>query len=206
MTLFDADGPFAHRLSRVADIFLLNILWVICSLLVFTVGAATIALYYGMMKIHNNEDDGTVAMFFRSFKRNFKQGCCLTLIFLGTALFIWVDIQLCQSLNDILRMPVTLVLALLMVECGAIFSYAFPLVARFDNTIMTTLKNARALSFRHPIKTLLLLLVNVFPLALLVLLPNTFVMTIPLWITFGFAILAMSNTKRLLQVFDQYAD
>ena len=75
--------------------------------------------------------------------------------------------------------------------------------ARFDNTIMTTLKNARALSFRHPIKTLLLLLVNVFPLALL---PNTFVMTIPLWITFGFAILAMSNTKRLLQVFDQYAD
>lgn len=78
--------------------------------------------------------------------------------------------------------------------------------ARFDNTIMTTLKNARALSFRHPIKTLLLLLVNVFPLALLLLLPNTFVMTIPLWITFGFAILAMSNTKRLLQVFDQYAD
>ena len=48
--LFSLDGKLFHILSRIADLILLNVLWLLSSLPIITIGASTTALYYVMLK------------------------------------------------------------------------------------------------------------------------------------------------------------
>lgn len=49
--IFNMDNPFWVAMGRVFDIFVLNCLWLLCCLPVFTIGPATTGLYYGMFGI-----------------------------------------------------------------------------------------------------------------------------------------------------------
>ena len=49
--LFDLENPVMVFLGRLADLVWLNILYIICCIPVFTIGAATSALYYVTMKM-----------------------------------------------------------------------------------------------------------------------------------------------------------
>ena len=74
MNLFKYDSALSNGLARVIDLLILNILWIICSLPVITLGAATTVLYYSMLKIAREKDCGITKMFFHSFFQNLKQG------------------------------------------------------------------------------------------------------------------------------------
>ncbi len=50
------DNVVMRALSRLCDFMLLNILWVVCSIPLFTIGASTTALYTVMLKIVRNEE------------------------------------------------------------------------------------------------------------------------------------------------------
>ena len=77
---FDLDNVVWRTIDKIGKIFLLNLLWLICSLSVFTIGASTTALIYTSMKLSDNEGYWH-QNFFSSFKENFKQATAL--------LFIW---------------------------------------------------------------------------------------------------------------------
>ena len=53
---FNMDSPVMNFLGRVADLVWLNILYIICCLPIFTIGAATSALYYVTMKMVADEE------------------------------------------------------------------------------------------------------------------------------------------------------
>ena len=63
-------------------LLVVNALWVICSLPIFTIGASSCAACYVCLKLLNEEDGNVVSWFFKSFKENFKQG---TIIWLFSA-------------------------------------------------------------------------------------------------------------------------
>ncbi len=70
--LFDVENPVFQAIYTVGKIAMLNFMWLICSLPVFTMGASTTALIYACMKLHRRE--GYIwSNFFTSFKENFKQ-------------------------------------------------------------------------------------------------------------------------------------
>ena len=68
MKFLNYDSPVMQFLSRFGDFMLLNVLWIICSLPIVTIGVSTSAYYYCMMKIVRDSDSGILAMFFHSFK------------------------------------------------------------------------------------------------------------------------------------------
>ena len=55
--LFDLDNPVMRFLSKVADVLTLNLLFLLCSIPVFTIGASTTALYYCFFKMKDNEEE-----------------------------------------------------------------------------------------------------------------------------------------------------
>ena len=69
----------------------LNLLWILCSLPVFTIGASTTALYYVTLKMVQDEESNITAMFFRAFRENFRQATTLWLIMLGIGLLLAGD-------------------------------------------------------------------------------------------------------------------
>ena len=74
------DNVITRALSKICDMICLNVLWVICSIPIVTIGASTTALYTVMLKMVRNEEGYIFRGFFKAFKENFKQSTIIWLI------------------------------------------------------------------------------------------------------------------------------
>lgn len=151
--LFNMTNPFWSFMAKLLDVIVLHFFWFVCCLPIVTIGPATVALYYTLMKEARDEGDAYYRMFFRAFKENFKHGFPLGIIFLIGAVALgyaaYLDysmyIQTAQFYWDVLKYVCIL---LLLVWIG-IFEYAFPLAARFENKTIKTLENGFFFSLKY---------------------------------------------------------
>ena len=65
--LFNLDSGFSKFMNRVSDLFLLNILWVICSIPIITIGASTTALYSVNLNLLSENEGHITKAFFKAF-------------------------------------------------------------------------------------------------------------------------------------------
>lgn len=164
--IFDMDSPVMRILNRVADLLILNILMMVCCIPVITVGASFTAMHYVILKMIRGEEGYLFRGFFKSFVRNFKQA---TLIWLLMLLMIAVYVGDSVIFNySGLTFPRALVIAVVAIGVIVLLiaMYVFPLLARFDNTIRNTLKNAALIAFANLPKTLLMAVFYVLPLVI----------------------------------------
>ena len=89
--LLEIDGPVMQLITKIVYAVWLNILWFICCLPVFTVGASTTALFYVTLKIARNEEGAVTRAFFHSFKENFRQATVIWLILLAVGILLGID-------------------------------------------------------------------------------------------------------------------
>lgn len=204
MSIFKIGSPIFNGLSRIFDFLLLNLLWILCSIPIITIGASTTALYYCMMKINREKDSGIVGMFFSSFRQNLKQGCILTIIFIFSGIVLFIDVQACKLMDGVFKNIIIIILLALAIIWGAMISYAFPLLAQFDNTVKNTLKNSLLLAISNIKKTIPIFILNAIPIVVFLRLPYIFVFCLPLLFTLGVALIAFINSKMLIGVFDKY--
>ena len=71
---------------------LLNILFLVCSLPIFTIGASFTAMYYVTLKLAENEEGYIARGFLKSFKQNFKQATIIWLILLFFGIVLVLDL------------------------------------------------------------------------------------------------------------------
>ena len=204
MKFLRIDSPIYTLLTRIVNIVLLNVLWVLCSIPIVTMGAATAALYYTMLKINRDEDTLITEMFFRAFRQNLKQGSGLTILFVVSGVLLYADYNIYKSMEGTMSSIALAGLVLLVVVWGMIFSYAFPLLAQFDNTMIQTLKNAFFLSVINFKKTIIIFVMNAIPFVIFLKFPYAFVMYLPIFLTIGFSFIAYINSKLFIKVFRGY--
>ena len=60
-------------LIRIFDLIVLNILWLVCSVPIVTIGASTTALYSVMLKVVAGEEGYIMKGFFKAFQVSFRQ-------------------------------------------------------------------------------------------------------------------------------------
>ena len=89
---FNYDNPVWRFIGKLGDLVLLNLLWLVCCIPVFTAGAATTAVYYVTLKLVRDEDDSTIKSFFRSFIQNFKQATAIWLLILLAGSLVAFDL------------------------------------------------------------------------------------------------------------------
>ena len=145
----------------------LNLLWMVCSLPIITIGASTTALYYACLKIVREEDFSAASLFFRSFKQNFKQATVLWLILLAAAVILAGDGYILWHLrtNSIGAPAVIWTLLLAIVIAAAVIYvivllHIFPLLASVDNTNIAMLKNAFLIGTHYLFSTILMFAVH----------------------------------------------
>ena len=136
MRLFSYDSKFSQIMLKLCYGCYLNLLWMVCSLPVFTAGAATAALYDVTLRIAREEDPPLTTRFFRAFRENFRQATILWLILLGVGALLGADAyilyHLYKSTAGMVSVICTLGLALIIVAAIAyviVLIYVFPLVA-----------------------------------------------------------------------------
>ena len=156
--LIDPDRPLMAFITKMAYSTYLNILWLICCLPIVTIGASTTALFYVTLKMAEDRDDGLTGMFFRAFRQNFLPATKLWLVLLGTGAFLAMDGYIVWHIWS-QSIFWTLVAALLIVAAivyAVVLLYAFPQLARFENTTFGILKTALLVGLRYLVCTLLM--------------------------------------------------
>ena len=140
--IFDMENPVMRAMGIAADLLILNALTVLCCLPVLTAGAAYTALNDVALRIVRGDDPYLVRTYFRSFRKNLKQGSALGIIFLLAAAILITDDRVAAASAPVLRV-FTIAAAIVIL---AVALYAFALLARYENTLWGTVKNAVALS------------------------------------------------------------
>ena len=72
MSIFSYESKFSQTLMFLADLSILNMVFVLCCLPIFTIGAAQAALYSGIRTLQDPEnDESPVKAFFKAFRTGF---------------------------------------------------------------------------------------------------------------------------------------
>ena len=199
--LFSPDSRFMRVMSRVADLVLLNLCYLLTCVPLFTIGAASAALYTVCFRF--GTDAGVIRSYFRAFRENFKRGTGVWLIVLlcgGAALVnAWVFYAMPGGLRFL-----SVLFAILLVLALLVFGYAFPLLSQFADGVWPTLRNALILSLGYLPRSLLITAVNVFPFALMLADFYLFLQAAFLWTVLYFSLAAYVDTFLLKGVFAPY--
>ena len=200
--LFSLDSPAMRFFGEVFDLILLNIITVACCLPVFTAGAAMMAMHYVLFHKVNNQDEGVVRPFFKSFRENFVQATVIWFLLLAAAALIAADIRIRNvSPESFLGQGIGTFMLLPIIVLVFIFIYVFPILSRFANTTLRTIANSLVTALVYFPRTILMAAVlDSYALALW----NFPLRLTPLLLLFGFVfpwyICALLYKKPLLDM------
>jgi uncharacterized membrane protein YesL len=97
---FDYDSPIIRFLNKGADLLILNILFIVCSLPVVTIGASLTAMYAVNLRSVRYGDGYVVQTFFKSFKQSFVQATIAWIIVAACGLLIFFDIRFWSVMGE----------------------------------------------------------------------------------------------------------
>ena len=197
--VFNYEGPVFSSLSRLADLFWLNLLFIVCCIPIVTIGAATTALYYVTLKMAKDEEGYITKSYFRSFKRNFAQATVIWAMFLFVATILMFDFRIAGGSDGSMSNVIVVAVFAMVIVVAMVLTYVFPILAKFDNTVLNTVKNAFLISIRHLPYTILMIVISIVPVVLIWFFPALLILVLIM-----FSAVAYINSKFLSKIFALY--
>ncbi len=202
MKFFAYDSPLMNSLSRLTDLVVLNVFFIICCLPVVTIGAATSALYSAMFKLKSDEGQ-PYKQFFIAFKRDFKQSTIFFILYTLLIAFIVFDIYVVLMIDIGFEIVFFSVLGLVGITAILTSCWFYPLNAKFENNLKTQMLNSLRISLAKLPISFLMAVISLAPIVLLVVLPLSMFLQISLiWIIIGFAGTASINCSLINKTFN----
>lgn len=182
MKLFQIDSPLMRTLAHITDMVILNVMWIICSIPVVTMGASTAALFGCFL--NESKETLTITRFWNQFRGNFKKATIIWIAEIPLLLVIMVNIWFYYSQGG--AFSITRILLLIpAVILGVGLEYWLPLQSHFENSIRQTMKNGFLISLAHFPISLLILAIQIFPVVLAVINIEWFLRVLPVFLLVG---------------------
>jgi len=206
MTFFSMDNAFFRTVGKMVDLIWLNLLTVICCIPVFTAGASLTAMYYVELKIVKNQEGSITKNFFKAFKDNFKSATSIWLVVMVALCFYVCDMYILkQGVMDAygaLATVTKICVSAILIFIYMMLCYIFPLLARYNNTLKQTLKNAVLLLFGFFPRSLCMAIIYLFPIALM-LLSDYFLF---FWLFWGLSFPGFCCGQLMIRIFEKTED
>lgn len=166
MKFFSVDSPLYKFMNRLMDVFKLNCMWLLCSLPIVTMGAATTAAYTITLKMVKDEEGYIAGPFWKEFKANLKKGSILGVIGMVASYAVYLDFQLYHAAkhHNIMFLIIGVVGVYLIFMHMV---YAFPLMARYENSIINTMRNSYSIAAKFLGRTAFLAVLLVIEMAII---------------------------------------
>ena len=157
--LFNPDGPLFLFGEQVFDIIATSLLWVICCIPIVTIGPATSALYYVIVKQVRKKNGSLINNFFSSFRGSMRAGIPLTCIVLIYATIIAATIWAVNNNNFLPANSsyLSYVAKALLLPLLFVLPYLAPVLSRFSMGFGEVIRLSIVMSIRFWWRTLLLL-------------------------------------------------
>lgn len=166
--IFQYDGPVMKAMQKLSELLILNVIWLLLSVPVVTIGASTAALY--KVELNAIEKKGQpIRDFWKYFRSNFRQATMIWVILLLFGLFLLFDWYFLFRIEaSLVRMTGCILMAAVSLVYIFVLTFVFPLQANFENKILGTLKNAFLVSFSNPLGSIVLAAFSAIPVLLIV--------------------------------------
>lgn len=150
-SIFNLDNWFFRFMEKLLDCVILNLLWILTSLPLFTIGASTTALYHTVVKALR-KDHGTISKeFWHSFFSNFRQATVIWIIILALFLFLAIDcaiVAVFLEAGAIMKWILGILIGIFAVSL--VWSqFCFSYTAKYTDPIKNILKNALFFLLSH---------------------------------------------------------
>lgn len=199
--IFNLDSPFFQLMERIADFFILNVLTVICSIPLITIGAAISAHHKVMQSFVMDTGEPVMKTYFRAFAGNFKQATALWLLTAALLALIATDIWFIYMYLDGLAKMLYILLAVFGTLALGTACYGFALIPRYENRFKDHLRNSFILAIGNLPKTLLMIAICAFaPIVVILALELSFNLLLIL-ATIGISLIVYFHTLLLKPVF-----
>lgn len=203
---FAPDSAAMRFLTRIADLMILNLLFIATSIPIVTLGASVTALNFTAMRIVRGQCDSVTGDYFGSFRRNFRQATLIGLIFLllGAVFGAWFIVITNLNVDGIVELILLAIWYLVAFAFALNLIFVFPYLANFEGTTREVLRNSRLMSWRHPLTAVVAFAIVALSIVVTVFYPQATAYGI-LWLLIGFAGIAFLSGVLFTRVFDRYA-
>lgn len=205
MNMLSYNSPVMRFLEGLFDIVALNLMTLLLCIPLVTAGAAMTALYKTLFDMREQKGR-TIIGYWQAFRAEFRPA-------LPLGLFCAVAIAAFGGYLILLypKLAAGSVWAwIVAVAVGILFffpmTFVFPLFARYQNTVKKTIINAFFLSLRHFPVTMIVLVIQILPMALILLLPSSAPMIVFYWLFLGISFPAFLGSGLFKKVFSAYAE
>lgn len=195
-------NPLLDFMNTLFNLFLLNIVFLLTCIPIFTIGTALSSLYYVMFKEVKGEYGYLVRTYLREFKHNFKQGTAAFLLLFLIGFILLFNLLFWPFKGTTISSIITGLLLIIFIIWLSISHYTFPLIGRFVNTTISSIKNAWGLAIRNLKQTFILLLMDAAIVCFLLFFPITSILTV--FFIFGFVFIVYFQSYILQKVFAPY--
>ena len=202
--LFNMDNPLFRTLGKLADLMILNFVFMICCIPVVTIGAALTGMNYVTLKIAEEEEGYIVKGFFKSFRQNFKQATIIWPILLFFGIVLGLDFYILSAGTGTFIKAIRIMLMIITVVYAMLLVYVFPVLARFDNSIKITIKNALIMAIADFPRTIVMVVITVGSVLVTLLNGYTIAYGLLVWILCGFSLVAYLNSLFMKKIFAKY--
>ena len=187
-------------INTLCNYIVLNLVFILTCLPIITIGASLTALYTVTMREARGEYGYLVRPYLEELKKNFKHGTELFLILFILGIIFSFNFFFWNAIGSPLGIAIMTVMLILLFLLICISAYAFPLLARFNDSTKQTLRNAIGLCFLNVKATGALLTIKAF-IFFLAYFSSPFRV---LLVLFGFAFSAYLQSFILVKVFKPY--
>ncbi len=201
--LFNIDSPLMRFLSKVADMMILNILFLITCIPIFTMGAAMTALHYVTLRMVSGEESTVSRDYFRSFRQNFRQATIIWVILMVFAILLTYDIHLVWNSEGYISTIMKILSVVAGIALIMILLYVFAIQAKFNNSVKGTIRNAMAVSLAAFPRTLSMFMLADASAALTFYTETTVRWGLLFWLTLGFSAITYFNSFLLKKTFSE---
>lgn len=205
--LFSYESKFGQVMSFIADLVLLNLLFLLCCIPIVTIGAAQSGLYYAVRTLRDPEDGRSCyKLFFKGFATGFWRITVVWLVFLFADLLLfytmWISFEN-QELGIFVHWGVPcagLIFSLLLHSLTTIFH------SQFDCTVGQLFRNTVLLFATNPFHSVVVAALTWAPALLAAFKIVTFADLIPLFVAVYYSIALLVNSTVMKKPFQGLID
>lgn len=191
-TIFNMDNPFFSFMGRMADLVILNLLFLLTSCPVVTIGASLCAMHETIPRIAQGTEGSLYRTYMQGFIRNFRRTFSTWIFLLLTLVVLVFDVTIAaDALGADLQRIVMPVVGCLLVLWLLVFSWVFLLPEHPGGGLRALLKLALYTAVRNLPRSVLMIFIEILPAACYVLFLQIFLgIVLPVYVCIGFSLSA----------------
>ena len=198
------DSAFGQLMAKIWIIIGSNLMFMIFSLPVITIGPGLVALYHVHLKsMRGHPDLNPVTEFWHGFRNNFRQAIIVWIVFLLVLLVALADIRFLtgqEGIMEYMRYMVYIISGLVLVIVGMLL----PVMAAFADDLRGLCRNAFYFAAKNPARAILIAALYVFPLFLSYMDVQRLPLYGFLWVVCGFSLIVRIISFLLLKDFSRF--